>query len=91
MYLINSVPRHIIRLLGVIAIAWLLGSSLAIAQNSHSPTPTAGSDHPNILWVYVEDTNDKGRFPESDAGLRAVLDRWGEQAVNKEYDRVRSD
>lgn len=43
------------------------------------------------LYRWILETDDKGRFPESDAALKAVLDRWGEKAVNKEYDRVRSD
>jgi len=45
--------------------------------------------HRDILYHWILDTNDKGRFPESDEALKAVLDRWGEKAVNKEYDRVR--
>jgi hypothetical protein len=38
---------------------------------------------------WIVDTDDQGRFPESDAALKAVLKRWGNRAVNKEYDRVR--
>ena len=38
---------------------------------------------------WIVETNDLGRFPESDAALRAVVKRWGKRAVNKEYDRVR--
>jgi hypothetical protein len=41
------------------------------------------------LQRWVVDTDDQGRFPESDEALRAVLKRWGKKAVNKEYDRVR--
>lgn len=35
------------------------------------------------------ETGDKGRSPESDDELAAVLQRWGDDAVNDEYDRVR--
>jgi arylsulfatase A-like enzyme len=42
-----------------------------------------------ILHRWIVETDDKGRFPESDAALRAVVDRWGEEAVDPAYDRVR--
>ncbi len=45
--------------------------------------------HRDILYRWIIETDDKGRFPESNEALEAVLDRWGEKAVNKEYDRVR--
>jgi len=45
--------------------------------------------HRDILYRWIIETDDKGRFPESDEALEAVLDRWGEKAVNKEYERVR--
>lgn len=38
---------------------------------------------------WIVETDDQGQFPESDAALQAVLDRWGDDAVNPEYDRVR--
>ncbi len=41
------------------------------------------------LGRWIIETNDMGRFPESDAALKAALKRWGARAVNKEYDRVR--
>ena len=41
------------------------------------------------LHRWIVETDDQGRFPESDAALRAVIERWGGKAVNKEYDRVR--
>ena len=41
------------------------------------------------LHRWIIETDDQGRFPETDAALRAVVKRWGEKAVNKEYDRVR--
>lgn len=45
--------------------------------------------HRDILYRWILETDDKGRFPESDNALKAVIDRWGEKAVNKEYERVR--
>ena len=44
-----------------------------------------------ILHRWIVETGDQGRFPETDAALEAVLQRWGDKAVNKEYDRVRSE
>ncbi len=41
------------------------------------------------LHRWIIETDDQGRFPETDAALRAVIKRWGNRAVNKEYDRVR--
>jgi len=41
------------------------------------------------LSRWIVETDDQGRFPESDAALKAVLKRWGKKAVNTEYDRVR--
>ena len=45
--------------------------------------------HRDILYRWIIETDDKGRFPESNNALSAVLDRWGDDAVNKEYERVR--
>jgi arylsulfatase A-like enzyme len=47
------------------------------------------ANHRDILYRWIIETDDKGRFPESDEALKAVIDRWGDKAVNKEYDRVR--
>lgn len=46
--------------------------------------------HRDILYKWIIDTDDKGRFPETDEALKAVIDRWGDNAVNKEYNRVRN-
>lgn len=43
----------------------------------------------SILHRWIIETDDKGRFPESNQALKAVIDRWGDKAVNKEYNRVR--
>ena len=45
--------------------------------------------HRKILADWIAATGDRGQQPESDAGLRAALKRWGEKCVNPEYDRVR--
>jgi len=42
-----------------------------------------------ILYRWIVETDDKGRFPESDEALKAVVDRWGDKAVCPEYNRVR--
>lgn len=42
-----------------------------------------------ILHKWIVETNDLGRFPESPEALKAVVQRWGNKAVNKEYDAVR--
>ena len=45
--------------------------------------------HRDTLNRWILETDDKGRFPETNNALRAVVDRWGNKAVNREYDRVR--
>lgn len=45
--------------------------------------------HRDLLYRWIIETDDKGRFPETDASLEAVIDRWGDKAVNREYLRVR--
>ena len=42
-----------------------------------------------LLERWIVETNDQGRFPESDEALKAALKRWKKKAVNVEYDRVR--
>jgi len=44
----------------------------------------------DILYKWIIETNDKGCFPETNEALKAVIDRWGEKAVNEEYNRVRN-
>ena len=41
------------------------------------------------LRQWIDETDDQGQYPESDAALTAVVDRWGEDAVDPRYDRVR--
>ena len=45
--------------------------------------------HRQILSQWQERTNDQGQYPESDAGLREVLNQWKEKCVNPEYRRIR--
>ena len=45
--------------------------------------------HRDTLNRWILETDDKGRCPETNNALRAVVDRWGNKAVNREYDRVR--
>ena len=42
-----------------------------------------------ILHRWIVETDDKGRFPESEDGLRAALTRWEDEAVDPLYDEVR--
>ena len=35
-----------------------LSFTSVMGQNSHQPSPKVGPTQPNILWIYVEDTND---------------------------------
>ena len=45
--------------------------------------------HRKILTEWQKSTDDKGQYPESDAGLQEVLDQWKTRCINPEYDRVR--
>lgn len=51
---------------------------------------TALAEHRDALYRWILETDDKGRFPESPRALRAVINRWGDKAVNPEYDEVRN-
>ena len=45
--------------------------------------------HRALLEAWVEASGDRGQDGESEAGLRAVLRRWGDKCVNPEYEPVR--
>lgn len=45
--------------------------------------------HRKILARWIEETNDKGQYPESAESLRGVLKQWKDRCVNPEYDKVR--
>lgn len=47
--------------------------------------------HRDYLYHWILETDDKGRFPETNNSLKAVIDRWGDKAVNEEYKRVREE
>jgi len=42
-----------------------------------------------VLREWIDETDDKGQYPESDAALEAVVERWDEDATDPIYDRVR--
>jgi arylsulfatase A-like enzyme len=42
-----------------------------------------------ILDAWIAETDDKGQYPESTAGLGRVFERWKAKCVNPEYDRIR--
>ena len=45
--------------------------------------------HRALLERWIEQTDDKGQYPESVDSLRGVLKRWSKKAVNPEYDKAR--
>ena len=40
-------------------------------------------------FIDIESMDDKGQYPESVGSLKGVLARWGDRAVNPEYDKAR--
>ena len=42
-----------------------------------------------ILDQWIIDTDDKGKYPESEENLKLMLGIWGKNAVNPEYDTLR--
>ena len=56
-------------------------------RSSHMPSLML---HRAMLDNWIRSTGDKGQQPESEAGLRAVLERWKDKCVNKEYAPVRA-
>ncbi|MFR9498704.1 MAG: sulfatase, partial [Rikenellaceae bacterium] len=38
------------------------------------------------LETWIEETDDKGQYPESKEQLKVIKERWGDRAINKEYD-----
>lgn len=45
--------------------------------------------HRELLATWIEKTGDRGQQPESEIGLRCVLERWGERCTNPEYQAIR--
>jgi hypothetical protein len=46
--------------------------------------------HRTLLAGWIKKTGDKGQVTEDDAGLIQVLYEYRDQAVNPEYDRLRT-
>ncbi|MCH2035528.1 MAG: sulfatase [Puniceicoccaceae bacterium] len=52
-------------------------------------------DHRNILLDWIDKTNDRGRYPEDEAQLKATYDLWKDREIfknaetNPEYDKFR--
>ncbi len=42
-----------------------------------------------ILEDWIDDTNDKGQYPENIAGLRFMYEIWGDRCINPEYDKLK--
>ena len=47
------------------------------------------AEHRRILNDWIEESNDQGQYPESETGLRCVLNRWGDKCINPEYEMLR--
>lgn len=45
--------------------------------------------HRKMLATWIRTTGDRGQQPESELGLRAVLEQWEDKCVNPEYTPVR--
>ena len=45
--------------------------------------------HSTILEQWIDETDDKGQYPESSEGLELMLGIWGKNAINPEYDYLR--
>ena len=45
--------------------------------------------HRKILENWIEETDDKGQYPEGIEPLRFMYERWGERCVNPEFDIVK--
>jgi arylsulfatase A-like enzyme len=47
------------------------------------------AEHRAILEKWIQETDDRGQYPESIDSLRGVLKRWNKQAVNPEFEKAR--
>jgi arylsulfatase A-like enzyme len=47
--------------------------------------------HRQILNDWIKNSNDNGQYPESEEALRVIYERWGDECVNPEYNRVKFD
>ncbi len=63
-------------------------------NDPHETTNLAGNaeyqdvlnTHRRILENWIKETDDKGQYPESEASLHVVYNRWSDKCVNPEYD-----
>lgn len=46
-------------------------------------------EHATVLDEWIEETDDKGQYPEGIQGLKLMLGIWGEYATNPEYEPLR--
>lgn len=46
-------------------------------------------EYATVLDQWIEETDDKGQYPENIEGLKLMLGIWGANAVNPEYDPLR--
>lgn len=48
------------------------------------------NDHRDILTHWIEETDDKGQYPEREESLKLMLGIWGDTAINPEFDLLRA-
>ncbi|MBD0401980.1 sulfatase [Flammeovirga sp. EKP202] len=46
--------------------------------------------HRKTLELWIEETDDKGQYPESQEQLKAVFERYGERCINPEFDFLKA-
>jgi N-sulfoglucosamine sulfohydrolase len=57
---------------------------------AHDPAYVAElKKHRKILQAWIKKTDDKGQYPETVASLKGVLSKFGDRAVNPEFDKAR--
>ena len=44
----------------------------------------------SILETWIEETDDKGQYPDNIEALRFMYERWGERCINPEFDIVKA-
>ncbi|TPH14610.1 sulfatase family protein [Litorilituus lipolyticus] len=46
-------------------------------------------EHRDVLSNWIEQSDDKGQYPENEEGLKLMLGIWGDTAINPEFDQLR--
>ncbi|MDY8134179.1 sulfatase [Aquimarina sp. 2201CG5-10] len=46
-------------------------------------------EYANVLDAWINETDDKGQYPEDEENLKLMLGIWGEHAINPEYVQLR--